>query len=489
MALTLDEKILVSRPLHEVFAYISEFSNIAQWDPAVRSADKLSDGLPGVGSEYRINMRAGFSLFYTIEEFEPNARMQMSVDSRLFTAEEEIRFEEVGDQTQVRYIATFQFPKAIERFNNTFPAFMRKVGNDSMQGMQRALEDNFAAPKPSKLLAKADQLVLPGLWRFSSLGYRETRRRFKPMSNYLGDKHVVITGPTSGIGEAMAKSLANLGAKLTLVARNREKAAEVAKNIIEETGNPNIYIEIADLSLMSEVHALATRLLAKGEAVDALINNAGALFNPREETDEGLEKSFALLLLGPYILTESLYPLLKKADDPRIVNVLSGGMYAAKIKPDDLQYQRGEYSGSRAYARAKRGLMIATEDWAKRWDADGIAVNAMHPGWADTPGVETSLPAFYKVTKAILRSPEQGADTAVWLAAATEAGKVSGKFWLDREQHPAHMRDKTRESAPERRKLLAMLEEMKEQTRPATRANSSRKTAVKDRSKARTVSA
>ncbi len=192
-----------------------------------------------------------------------------------------------------------------------------------------------------------------------------------------------------------------------------------------------------------------------------LVNNAGALVNPREETAEGLEKSFALLLLSPYLLVERLHPLLKKAASQhgvaRVVNVLSGGMYAQKIHVDDLQSKKGTYSGSVAYARAKRGLMILTEEWARRWAKDGIVVNAMHPGWADTPGVVEALPEFHRVTERVLRTPEEGADTIVWVAAATEAGKVSGEFWLDRRPHAKHVLPGTRETPTERRELLKAL--------------------------------
>ena len=96
----------------------------------------------------------------------------------------------------------------------------------------------------------------------------------------------------------------------------------------------------------------------------------------------------------------------------------------------------------------------------EKWRKSGIVVNAMHPGWADTPGVETALPAFYRVTRKFLRTPEEGADTMVWLAASTEAGKVSGKLWLDREQHPSHISRRTRETAAEREELLQILEEL-----------------------------
>jgi len=227
----------------------------------------------------------------------------------------------------------------------------------------------------------------------------------------------------------------------------------------KETGNPNIHVEICDMSVMADVHHLADRLIAAGEPIDILVNNAGALFNTRQQTAEGLEKSFALLLLAPYILTERIQPLLAAAAGARVVNVSSGGMYSQKIHVDDLQSEKGRYSGSVAYARAKRGLMILTEEWARRWAKDGIVVNAMHPGWADTPGVVSALPEFHRVTGKVLRSPQEGADTIVWLAAATEAGNVSGEFWRDRRPHLKHVLPGTRETPAERRKLLKALAE------------------------------
>ncbi len=458
--LTLDESIHVNRPVHEVFAYVSEFSRIEEWDPAVASATRLTPGTPGVGSEYRIDMKAGFSIDYEVIEFVENSRMLMTAKSRFFSAREEIFFSGTDNETTLRYVAEFDFPAPLAVFNRTFPGFMDRVGKSAMNGLKEALEDDFDAPRASSLLAMADKLGLPDVWRFTRLGFKRSRRHWNAVSAYQGNRHALITGATSGIGRAAAGQLAALGARVTLVARDQRKADELAAELRAETGNENVGIEIADLSLMSDVHALCDRLLAAGEPIDMLINNAGALFNPRQVTAEGLEKSFALLLLSPYILTERLLPLLRVSGSSRVVNVLSGGMYTQKIDVDDLQSQNGTYSGSVAYARAKRGLMIVTEEWATRWDECGIAVNAMHPGWADTPGVETSLPEFYRVTRRFLRSPEEGADTAVWLATSTEAGKVSGKFWLDREQHPSHLSDRTRETPEERQQLLDTLEEL-----------------------------
>lgn len=460
--ITLDEAIEVQRPLHEVFAYVSEFSRIDQWDPGVARGHKITPGAPGVGSQYRIDMKAGFSLHYRVIELEPDARMLMDVHSRLFTAREEIQFSATEAGTRVRYIAKFNFPAPLAAANRVYPAAMDRVGKETMAGLQRALEDNFEAPQPSAALARADRLVVGGIWRFTRLGYSDARKRWNPLSAYLGGRRALVTGATSGIGLAAARELAALGARVTLVARDRRKAEEVIGELRRQTGNDNIDLELADMSLMADVHALADRLLVAGEPVDMLINNAGALFNPRQQTAEGLEKSFALLLLAPYILTERLKPLLEKAESPRVVNVSSGGMYSQKIQVDDLQSSRGEYSGSVAYARAKRGLMILTQEWAKAWSEEGIAVNAMHPGWADTPGVETALPGFYRLTRRLLRTPGQGADTIVWLAAATEAGDVSGQFWLDREQHPSHISQRTRETPGERSQLLETLAELLE---------------------------
>ena len=348
-----------------------------RWDPAVASAEKTTPGAPGVGSEFRVDLRAGFSLQYRIEEFIDNERMLMTVESRFFTACEEILFEATDNGTRLRYIAEFDFPAPLLALNRIYPAGMDRVGKAAMAGLKQALEDDFDTPKQSGLLAAADKLVLPGLWRFTKLGYRESRRRWKPVSAYQGDRHALITGATSGLGLAAAKQLAELGARVTIVARNRSKAGKLVSNLKKQTGNEHIGLEIADLSVMSDVHALADRLLEKNEPIDMLINNAGALFNPRQQTAEGFEKSFALLLLSPYILTEALKPLLDQSESPRIVNVLSGGMYTQKIDVDDLQSQHGAYSGSVAYAatRMPEGMdglstrfafKILSKVWAER---------------------------------------------------------------------------------------------------------------------------
>lgn len=456
--ITLDETIEVARPLHEVFAYVSEFSRIEQWDPAVARGTRLTPGAPGLGSEYRIDMKAGFSLHYRVVEWEAERRMLMTVDSRLFTAREEILFSATARGTRLRYIATFDFPAPLAAMSRTFPSVMDRVGKSTMEGLQRALEDNFEPPRESSATALADRLLLPGLCRFTRLGYRAARKRWKPVSAWLGGRHALVTGATSGIGFAAARELAALGARVTIVGRDPAKTEHAARAIRASTGNLQVAFDIADLSLMADVNALADRLLATGEPLDILVNNAGALFNPREETSEGLERSFALLLLSPFRLTEGLKPLLARAGPARVINVVSGGMYSQRLDLERLEAPPDAYSGSVAYARAKRGLMIVTQLWAQAWEADNIVVNAMHPGWARTPGVESALPTFNRLTGPLLRTPEQGADTIVWLATAMEAARVSGELFLDRVPRTTHLMASTRETALERSALMEALQ-------------------------------
>jgi NAD(P)-dependent dehydrogenase (short-subunit alcohol dehydrogenase family) len=210
---------------------------------------------------------------------------------------------------------------------------------------------------------------------------------------------------------------------------------------------------------MDEVRGLAERLLSEEPGLHVLVNNAGALYPDRGLTGEGIEKTFALDLLSPFLLTNLLLPGLKASRPARIVNVSSGGMYTQRIRVDDLEFETGAYDGSIAYARAKRGLVILTEMWAEEWKDQGVIVHSMHPGWADTPGVSSSLPSFYRATKKILRTPEEGADTIVWLAASEEAASSTGRFWLDRQPHTTHVFPGTRASEEERQRLWRALEQ------------------------------
>lgn len=293
------------------------------------------------------------------------------------------------------------------------------------------------------------------IFSFTSVGYNLRKSNFKPLPRMEG-RRVVVTGATSGLGLVAARELASLGAAVVLVGRNASKAEKAQRELETATGNKNISIELADLSLMSETAALAQRLVA-GPPIDVLINNAGVLVGERTETAEGIELTLATNLLSHYLLTEMLVPTM--SDGSRIINVSSGGMYSQRIRPRDIQFELGEYTGTAAYARTKRGQVIMTEIWADELAGRGITVSAMHPGWSDTPGVSDSLPTFSKVIGPLLRSPEEGADTMVWLA-ATDEPVSSGKFWLDRTPRTTHMSNKTKERPEDRTALVAALKEL-----------------------------
>lgn len=302
-----------------------------------------------------------------------------------------------------------------------------------------------------------DTVVAPG---FSNIGYRVRRRAWEPITESLSGRTVVVTGATSGLGKAAATDLARLGADVILVGRNPDKTAAVQAEISATTGRDTVRYELADLSLMSEVRDLATRLLANEPAVHVLVNNAGTLFPERSSTAEGIESTLATNLLGHFLLTNLLIPKLVESAPARIINVSSGGMYGQRISISNLQNDRGEYKGSAAYARTKRGQVILTEMWAEQLFHSGVTVNAMHPGWADTPGVVQGLPTFHKITKPFLRSPEEGADTIVWLAASDEAAERTGRFWHDRRPRSTHKTKRTRERPEDHRALWQALEEL-----------------------------
>ncbi len=282
---------------------------------------------------------------------------------------------------------------------------------------------------------------------YTTLGYR--LRPHPAINEDLTGRVALVTGATSGLGRATASGLARLGATVIVVGRNPEKTNRVVAEIREETGTDRVEPEIADLSSMRQIRALADRVRAP---LHILVNNAGVLLSERTETDEGFETTFATNLLGHFLLTSLL---IDKLEAPaRIINVSSGGMYTQRLAVRDLQMKRGRYDGVIAYARTKRAQVVLNEHWASMLADRGIVVHSMHPGWADTPGVSDSLPRFYKITKPLLRTAEEGADTIVWLAASEEAGRSTGLFWHDRKPRPTHRSAKTRESAAERQALL-----------------------------------
>jgi len=163
-------------------------------------------------------------------------------------------------------------------------------------------------------------------------------------------------------------------------------------------------------------------------------------------------------VLGPHLLTSLLRGRLEPG--ARVIWVSSGGMYGQRLHADDLEYEHGEYKPTTGYARTKRAQVVLSELWADELREDAVVVHAMHPGWADTPGIATSLPGFRRLTRPILRTNEQGADTVVWLAAADAPLRSTGRFWHDRRERPTHYTGRTKEGEADRRALWEACERL-----------------------------
>jgi retinol dehydrogenase 14 len=246
----------------------------------------------------------------------------------------------------------------------------------------------------------------------------------------------LITGATNGIGKAAAQAIAAQGGHVVIAGRNAQKTEAVAAELRQSKGNPQIDVLLADLSSMAEVRRLAAELNARYHRLDVLVNNAGAFFMRRQETRDGLEMTFALNHLSYFLLTNLLMDTLKASAPARVVNVASGAESSAKVDWDDLQLTR-KYSGFGAYALSKRFNLYFTYELARRLEGTGVTANAVHPGsvatgiWANPFGRLHGL--AQPLTKLAMRSPEQGAETVVYLATSPDVEGVTGRYYVDRQ--------------------------------------------------------
>ena len=301
------------------------------------------------------------------------------------------------------------------------------------------------------------ELAIAPSW--SRAGYATRRILFRwddEPAPRLDGRVVVLTGFTSGIGLAAAGRLAAEGAELHLVGRDPDKVRDRSAALRAEGGR--VTTSVADMSDLDDVRRLATEIEAAHDRVDVLAHNAGALAGSWTASAQGIETTVATQVLGPFLLTTLLRDRLRQAGPgARVLTMASGGMYTQRLSVDDLEMGPDEFEGARAYARAKRAQVELTAEWARRGPAS-VAFHALHPGWADTPGVVASLPRFHALTRPILRSPEEGADTLAWLAAAPAAVGPSGGFWLDRRRRATNKVPWTHPRTGERTRLWAWCE-------------------------------
>jgi NAD(P)-dependent dehydrogenase (short-subunit alcohol dehydrogenase family) len=245
-------------------------------------------------------------------------------------------------------------------------------------------------------------------------------------------KVCLITGATSGIGLVAARELARQGARVVMVGRNPAKGAAARAQVQEQTGNQEVELLLADLSLQQQVRQLASQFCERHSRLDVLINNAGGMWLRRELTGEGLEMTFAVNHLAYFLLSQLLLETLKASPSARIVNVSSEAHRKATLDFDNLMGERG-YRGWRAYCQSKLANLLFTYELARQLAGSGVAANAVHPGWVATGfggnnGWRGRLLQF--VARRLALSPEEGARTVIYLASSSEVAEVSGRYFI-----------------------------------------------------------
>ena len=252
-------------------------------------------------------------------------------------------------------------------------------------------------------------------------------------SGPLAGRTVLVTGGTGGIGRATALSLATMGAHLAITGRDRERSEDAAREI-RAAGAGRVDVFVADMSSQSEVRRLADEVLQGLPRIDVLVNNVGGYWNTRHVTADGLERTFALNHLAPFLLTSLLLDRLKESAPARVVTVSSGAQAMGRIDFDDLQGERS-YSGARAYSQSKLANVLFTYELARRLPASAVTANSLHPGvvrtsfGADDPaGVQRLL---VPLVRPFMKTPAQGAATSIHLASSPDVEGVTGRYFAN----------------------------------------------------------
>ena len=237
----------------------------------------------------------------------------------------------------------------------------------------------------------------------------------------------IVTGPTSGIGRETARGLARLRAHVTLACRDTVKGATVRAEIAADTGNPNLEVRRVDLADPDSVRSFASEFVAAHPRLDVLINNAGVLSFRRRLTPHGVETHFAVHVLGPFLLTNALLPVLKASAPARIINVGSATHVGGHVDFDNLQGERS-YRFIRAYSTSKLEILLLTYEFARRLEGTGVTANCVHPGAIRT-GLYNGLPVPFRFVKWFMHDPVTGAAPILRLAADSSLDGVSGRYF------------------------------------------------------------
>ncbi|MFK7830052.1 MAG: SDR family NAD(P)-dependent oxidoreductase [Congregibacter sp.] len=273
---------------------------------------------------------------------------------------------------------------------------------------------------------------------YSRIGYTARKLGWSSANMNFTGQHWLVTGASGGIGAAIATGAAKAGATVLAVARNPAKLQTLTQGLDSATAG-RISLGTCDLASVAAIDEFLGGLRKQGETFNVVVNNVGVLFNELSTTDEGFEATYVTNLLGQFQLTEGLFEAKLLGSKPLILNMASGGLYNVPRTTKLLNVtDPRRYGGKAAYAAHKRGQAALSELWDQRLKDVGGRSYVMHPGWVRTEGVRQSLPTFYKIQGLILRTPAEGADTALWLAAQRpeEGGHT---IWFDRAVRPQHV--------------------------------------------------
>ena len=280
-------------------------------------------------------------------------------------------------------------------------------------------------------------------------------------------KTAMVTGASTGIGKETARALAKMGANVVMVSRDRIRGESALAELSAEGGNGEIELMLADLSSQREVRRLAREFEAGHDRLEVLVNNAGGTFHERGSTEDGIERTFALNHLAPFLLTNLLLDVLEKSAPARVVNVASGAHAMGRIDFDDLRGER-RYSPSRAYAQAKLANVMFTYELARRLKGTGVTANAAHPGFVATGFHDRNrglarLVVDYVIRPTVMVPPDKGAETVVYLASSPEVEGATGGYFAKKEPKASSKRSKDREAA---RRLWEASEELTRRSDP-----------------------
>ncbi len=356
----------------------------------------------------------------------PNRLLRFKCEAPNFQAIDEITFQAVNAEiTTVTYQADIKIKSRISDF--LFRPIMNRIGDRVVYRLKEVLK------KKEELHPTGKPLRLHNLpYRFSAKGWNHRRKQFS--ATHARSKTILITGPTSGLGRSATFSLAGKGCNLILVGRNKIKLKDLEKELRQRKFDKEIHLYSCDMQDLENVRQMCDQIKADKRELDVIINNAGALFSEAHAI-EGIERTTVVDLIAPWTICCKL--LRQIVSGGCIINVSSGGMYGSGLDISKLKTPDVPFSGSKAYAVAKRAMDVFSTGLNAEIEPQGIRVHCMHPGWADTPGILNSLPKFHKITKRWLRTSFQGADTIVWLSMHNP--KPGGKFWLDRRIQPSHI--------------------------------------------------